>query len=68
MAKFINNGKTPSVGDAVTKINSFARLLCAQEAIARNGAGGIVRIEALAPVLEAIDQYVSQLPITTIEG
>lgn len=63
-----NSSTAPSVRDAVRKINSFSRLICAQEALARQGEGGVVRIPAMAPVLEAIDQYVAQLPAVAVEA
>jgi hypothetical protein len=59
--------QVPSVRDAVRKISGFAQLIRAQEALARNGAGGLVRIGAMAPVMDAIDQYVAQLPAMKIE-
>lgn len=59
--------EAPSVRDAVRKISGFAQLIRAQEALARNGAGGLVRIGAMAPVLDAIDQYVVQLPAMKVE-
>ena len=66
--KAIGKGaSSPSVRDAVRKARGFLELICAQEALARNGAGGIVRIEAMTPVMEAIDEYVAQLPTTQIE-
>ena len=67
MGRRINNSAAPSVREAVRKISAFAELICAQESLARNGAGGIVRIEAMAPVVEAIDQYVAQLPAVEVE-
>lgn len=63
----IEDAKPPSVRDAVRKLNGFLAIVCAQEALARNGFGGVVRIEAMTPVLEAIDKYVAQLPPTQIE-
>lgn len=63
-----SKGQAPSVREAMHKISAFSKLICAQEALARNGAGGIVRIEAMAPVIEAIDRYVSQLPAAEVEG
>lgn len=57
----------PSVREMIRKLEVFSRLICAQEELARKGGGGIVRIEAMTPVMEAIDQYIAQLPPVEIE-
>lgn len=56
-----------SVREAVRKINGFKSLICAQEALSRGGEGGLVRIKAMAPVMDAIDQYVAQFPAAEVE-
>jgi hypothetical protein len=62
-----SNVKAPSVREAVRKINGFKSLICAQEALSRGGDGGIVRIEAMAPVMDAIDRYVALFPEAEVE-
>ena len=62
-----NNVNAPSVREAVRKINGFKSLICAQEALSRAGDGGIVRIGAMAPVMDAIDQYVALFPVAEVE-
>ncbi|WP_223431565.1 hypothetical protein [Pseudomonas sp. GL-B-26] len=62
-----SNANAPSVREAVRKINGFKRLICAQEAFSRGGEGGLVRIEAMTPVMDAIDQYAALFPAVEIE-
>jgi hypothetical protein len=62
-----SNVNATSVREAVRKINGFKSLICAQEALSRGGEGGLVRIEAMAPVMDAIDQYVALLPAAEVE-
>lgn len=62
-----SKANVPSVREAVRKIDGFTNLICAQEKLARCGEGGIVRIEAMAPVMDAIDRYVALFPAVDIE-
>lgn len=62
-----SNTNAPSVRDVVRKINGFKSLICAQEALYRGGEGGLVRIEAMAPVIDAIDQYVALFPAAEVD-
>lgn len=61
-------GPTPTVREMVCALDAFSQAICASEAHARAGRGGFVRIEAMAPVKAAIDQYMNLLPAASFEG
>ena len=57
----------PTVREMVGALDTFSQAICASEAYARAGRGGFVRIEAMAPVMAAIKQYMDLLPATSVE-
>ncbi len=57
----------PTVREMISAVGVFSQAICASEAYARGGSGGFVRIEAMAPVMAAIKQYMDLLPATSIE-
>ena len=60
-------GPAPTVREMVDALSVFSQAICATEAYARAGQGGFVRIEAMAPVMAAIKQYMDLLPAASIE-
>ena len=60
-------GPAPTVREMISAVGVFSQVICASEAYARAGSGGFVRIEAMAPVMAAIKQYMDLLPATSIE-
>ncbi|MCE4073519.1 MULTISPECIES: hypothetical protein [Pseudomonas] len=56
----------PPVRDVVRLIGLLGKAIAVSEEIAREGNGGIVRIQALAPVVAAIQDYLACLPSATV--
>lgn len=57
--------EVPSVREVVRLLGVFSRAICLTEEIARGGQGGIVRIQEMAPVVDAINTYLAALPTAT---
>ncbi|OHS09308.1 hypothetical protein HMPREF3289_01180 [Pseudomonas sp. HMSC75E02] len=55
--------EVPSVREVVRLLGVFSRAICLTEEIARGGQGGIVRIQEMAPVVDAINTYLAALPM-----
>lgn len=60
-------GPAPTVREMVDALSTFSKAICASEAHARAGRGGLVRIHAMAPVMAAINQYMNLLPVASFE-
>lgn len=52
----------PSVREVVRLLRVFGRAICLVEEIARADQGGTVRIQEMAPVVDAINAYLASLP------
>ena len=57
--------EVPSVREVVRLLGVFSRAICLTEEIARAGQGGVVRIQEMAPVVDAINTYLAALPAAT---
>ncbi|KSW28436.1 MULTISPECIES: hypothetical protein [unclassified Pseudomonas] len=57
--------EVPSVREVVRLLGVFSRAICLTEEIARGGQGGIVRIQEMAPVVDAIRAYLASIPAAT---
>ncbi|AMO77517.1 hypothetical protein [Pseudomonas citronellolis] len=57
--------EVPSVREVVRLLGVFSRAICLTEEIARDGRDGVVRIQEMAPVVDAINTYLAALPTAT---